>query len=79
VHTMFGSFLPPTTPLRSSPCTLTSPPTPSIPSRNYFALISNFHREFRKSRQQGDHSTMAEISTVASLPSAGRCLPCVHV
>jgi hypothetical protein len=35
VHTMFGSFLP-TSP--APPCPL----TPSIPSRNYFALISNF-------------------------------------
>jgi hypothetical protein len=39
VHTMFGSFLPssPTPSLTSS----LSPSSPSIPSRNYFALISN--------------------------------------
>jgi hypothetical protein len=43
VHTMFGSFLPPlpTPPLPPShPLPLS--PTPSIPDRNYFALISNF-------------------------------------
>jgi hypothetical protein len=39
VHTMFGSFLPPA----PTPSLTTHPPsTPSIPSRNYFALISNF-------------------------------------
>jgi hypothetical protein len=41
VHTRLGSFLPhplPYHPLRPLPI----PPTPSIPSRNYFALISNF-------------------------------------
>jgi hypothetical protein len=32
VHTSLGSFLPPA-------------PTPSIPGRNYFALISNFAEE----------------------------------
>jgi hypothetical protein len=44
VHTMFGSFLP----RPRTPC-LTPPPrplplayTPSLPGRNYFALISNF-------------------------------------
>jgi hypothetical protein len=37
VHTMFRSFLPP------SPNPL--PTTPSIPSRNYSALISNFVEE----------------------------------
>jgi hypothetical protein len=41
VHKMFGSFLPP------SPTPL--PPTPLIPSRNYFALISNFlKREYKQ-------------------------------
>jgi hypothetical protein len=39
VHTMFGSFLPP------SPHPLTYPPTPSLPGRNYFALVSNFVEE----------------------------------
>jgi hypothetical protein len=37
VHTMFGSFLPP------SPCSLPYPSNPSLPGRNYFALISSFH------------------------------------
>jgi hypothetical protein len=43
VHTRLGSFLPPAPPppLPPSPPPL-SPPTPSIPGRNYFALISNF-------------------------------------
>jgi hypothetical protein len=45
VHTMLGSFLPtaPTPPL--PPCSLPVPHTPSIPGRNYFALISNFVEE----------------------------------
>jgi hypothetical protein len=42
VHTRLGSFLPPA----PTPCLTThSAPSlshPSIPSRNYFALISNF-------------------------------------
>jgi hypothetical protein len=42
VHTMFGSFLPPSpTPSLTSPPP-PSAPTPSIPGGNYFALISNF-------------------------------------
>jgi hypothetical protein len=36
VHTMFGSFLP------SPPTPSFSPTTPSLLSRNYFALTSNF-------------------------------------
>jgi hypothetical protein len=39
VHTRLGSFL---TPCPHPLCSLPLPPTPSIPSRNYFALISNF-------------------------------------
>jgi hypothetical protein len=43
VHTMFGSFPPSPHPLPYHPlCPLPLPPTPSIPSRNYSALISNF-------------------------------------
>jgi hypothetical protein len=44
VHTKLGSFLlPAPTPSLTTPSTSSlSPPTPSIPSRNYFALISNF-------------------------------------
>jgi hypothetical protein len=39
MHAMFGSFLPlPPTPSFFSP-------TPSLPGRNYFALISNFVEE----------------------------------
>jgi hypothetical protein len=38
LHTMFGSFLPPSPPIPSF-----SPP--SLPGRNYFALISNFVEE----------------------------------
>jgi hypothetical protein len=46
VHTMFGSFLPPSpTPSLTSLSTLPLPPTPSLPGRNYFALISNFVEE----------------------------------
>jgi hypothetical protein len=47
VHTLFGSFLlPPTHPLPYHPLRpLPLPHTPSIPSRNYFALISNFVEE----------------------------------
>jgi hypothetical protein len=44
VHTMFGSFLPPSPhPLLAH--TLSLSPTPSLPGRNYFALISNFVEE----------------------------------
>jgi hypothetical protein len=39
VHTMLGSFLPALLPPTLPP---PSPPTPSLPGRNYFALISNF-------------------------------------
>jgi hypothetical protein len=43
VHTRLGSFLPPapTLSLTTHSTPSLSPPTPSIPSRNYFALISN--------------------------------------
>jgi hypothetical protein len=46
VHTMFGSFLP-TSPTASitPPAPSLFPATPSLPSRNYFALISNFVEE----------------------------------
>jgi hypothetical protein len=45
VHTMFGSFLPPSPhPPLTTPALLL-PPTPSLPGRNYFALISNFVEE----------------------------------
>jgi hypothetical protein len=47
VHTMFGSFLPPS--LSSSliplPAPSFSPPKPLLAGRNYFALISNFVEE----------------------------------
>jgi hypothetical protein len=44
VHTRLGSFIPPApTPLPYHPLRpFPLPHTPSIPSRNYFALISNF-------------------------------------
>jgi hypothetical protein len=44
VHTMLGSFLPPapTPSLTTHSAPSLSSPTPSIPDRNYFALISNF-------------------------------------
>jgi hypothetical protein len=47
VHTMIGSFLPPapTPSLRTRPTPSLSPPTPSLPGRNYFVLISNFVEE----------------------------------
>jgi hypothetical protein len=47
VHTMLGSFLPPasTPSLTTHSAPFLSPPTPSIPGRNYFALISNFVEE----------------------------------
>jgi hypothetical protein len=40
---MLGSFLPPasTPSLTTHSAPSLSPPTPSLPSRNYFALISN--------------------------------------
>jgi hypothetical protein len=41
VHTRLGSFLPPA-PTRSLTTHFTPPTPPPIPSRNYFALISNF-------------------------------------
>jgi hypothetical protein len=41
MHTMFGSFLSPFTP-PFPPALSLSPSTPSLPGRNYFALISNF-------------------------------------
>jgi hypothetical protein len=47
VHTRLGSFLPPAPhPLPYHPHHLLPLlPTPSIPSRNYFALVSNFVEE----------------------------------
>jgi hypothetical protein len=43
VHTMFGSFLPPSPPPPPlCPHPIPLPPTPSLPGRNYFVLISNF-------------------------------------
>jgi hypothetical protein len=47
VHTMLGSFLlPASTPsLTTHSASSLSPPTPSIPCRNYFGLISNFVEE----------------------------------
>jgi hypothetical protein len=46
VHTMFGSFLPPSSsPLPNPPAPSLYPPIPSLPGRNYFALISNFVEE----------------------------------
>jgi hypothetical protein len=45
VHTMFGSFLPPSPhPLPYLPCPSLSPHH-LLPGRNYFALISNFVEE----------------------------------
>jgi hypothetical protein len=48
VHTMLGTFLPPapTPSLTTHSTPSLSPPTPSIPGRNYFALISNFVEGF---------------------------------
>jgi hypothetical protein len=48
VHTMFGSFLPLLPPPPFSPAPTASsltPSYPSLPGRNYFALISNFVEE----------------------------------
>jgi hypothetical protein len=46
VHTMLGSFLPPTPiPSFTTHSPFHTSPTPSIPGRNYFALISNFVEE----------------------------------
>jgi hypothetical protein len=47
VHTTLGSFLhpAPTPSLTTHSVPSLSPPTPSIPDRNYFALISNFVEE----------------------------------
>jgi hypothetical protein len=47
VHTMLASFLPlsPTPSLTTHPALSLSPITPSISSRHYFALISNFLEE----------------------------------
>jgi hypothetical protein len=46
VHTMLGSFLPlAATPSLTTYTDPSLPPTPSMPSRNYFALISNFVEE----------------------------------
>jgi hypothetical protein len=43
---MFGSFLPPSLHPLSFPTTpFLSLPTPSLPGRNYFALISSFVEE----------------------------------
>jgi hypothetical protein len=42
VHTMFGSFLPPPPTHFLYPPMQSLPPTPSLPSRNDFALISDF-------------------------------------
>jgi hypothetical protein len=43
VHTRLGSFLPPaSTPSLTTHSIPSLSPNPSIPHRNYFALISNF-------------------------------------
>jgi hypothetical protein len=59
---MFGSFLPP--PPLPPPCTLSLPPTPSIPSRNYFALIPNFVGESRSNNRKEQEFLLAEIRIV---------------
>jgi hypothetical protein len=45
LHTMFGSFLPSSSSPLPFPHSLSLPPTPSLPGRNYFALISIFVEE----------------------------------
>jgi hypothetical protein len=56
---MFGSFLPPapTPSLTTHP----SPPTPSIHSRNYFALISNFVEKSISSNRKEQGFLLVEI------------------
>jgi fucose permease len=45
VHTMIGALLPSSPTPSLSPHSLLLPPTPSLPSRNCFALLSSFVEE----------------------------------
>jgi hypothetical protein len=60
---MLGSFLPPvpTPSLTTHSAPLSLPPTPSIPSRNYFALISNFVLESISNNRKDQGFLLAEI------------------
>jgi hypothetical protein len=63
VHTRLGSFLPPapTTSLTNPLHPLPLSPTPSIPSRNYFALISNFVVKSISNNRKGQEFLLVEI------------------
>jgi hypothetical protein len=83
VHTMFGSFLPP------SPCPFPyphpllplllplTPPYPSLPGRNYFALISNFVEESISNNRKDQGFLLIEIR-IAIQGVDLHCFP-VHV
>jgi hypothetical protein len=61
VHTRLGSFLPPApTPSLTTHSTPSRSP-PSIPSRNYFALISNFVVESISNNRKEQGVLLVEI------------------
>jgi hypothetical protein len=61
VHTRLGSFLPPAPTPSLTTHSTPLPLPPSIPSRNYFALISNFVEESTSNNRKEQGFLLVEI------------------